>query len=379
MVARQKPKRKKSVPPPRKARTGLAAAPTQSFHAFRDYFRLDLERKEVAVVLKTYIRDNYTGEERKLLLSGPEHVYTSHYGPAAGIQWKNLGYDWPETYRGEKAAKSYVEMVRHWAEKKIAEQVQEASSARKPVRSPMEIVKERTSDFIGEVEAVLDDFFNGVYQDSDNYSVYAEMVKSDLNSFSANSVLKYYQPQLAELQELVIKKTPELVEGYSHLSIPRRKAHLKLVQAIVDDAERYVLSKKAVRKPSKPRVKSADKQVSKLNFARDSKEYKITSINPTLIVGANRLYTFNVKYRTITEYVTESPKGFEVRGSTVYGIDLSRSRATRLRKPGEQLSTFLTKTPTAINKFWNGLTTKTTSDVKGRINKDTILLRALDK
>ena len=379
MVARQKPKRKKSVPLPRKARTGLAAAPTQSFHAFQDYFRLDLERKEVSGVLKSYIRDNYTGEERKLLLSGPEHVYTSHYGPAAGIQWKNLGYELPEKYDGDKAASIYIENVRYWAEKKAAEQAEEAQSPKKAVRSPMDIVKERTSDFIGEVEAVLDDFHNGVHQDVENYSVYNEMVKADLNSFSAGNVLKYYKPLLAELIELVTDKTEELVEGYSHWSIPQRKRYLKLVQAIVSDAERYVLSKKATRKPSKPRVKTADKQVTKLNYAVDSTEHKLTSVNPTLIVGATRLYTFHVKERIITEYVTESPKGFEVRGSTVYGIDLARSRAVRLRKPEEQLSVFLTKTPAAINKFWGTLTTKTITDVKGRINKDTILLRTLDK
>jgi len=378
MVARQKPTRKKASSLPRKARTGLAAAPTKNFHAFREYFRVDLERKEVAGVLRAYIRDNYTGEERKLLLSGPDHVYTSHYGPAAGIQWKNLGYDWPENYHGVKAADSYIENVRYWAEKKAAEKSEEVKTAQ-VVRSPMDIVKERTSDFIGEVEDVLDLFYNGTYIDVENYSVYNEMVKADLNSFSAANVLKYYQPLLAEINELVSDKTEDLVEAYSHWTIPKRKKYLKLVQLIVHDAERYVLSKKATRKPSKPKVKTADKQVSKLIFASDSAEHKITSINPTSIVGANRLYTFNVKYRVLTEYVTESPKGFEVRGSTIYGIDLERSRAVRLRKPEEQLSTFLTKTPTAINKFWAMLTTKTITDVKGRINKDTILLRALDK
>lgn len=379
MVARKTQKRKKAAPLPRKARTGLAAAPTQSFHAFQEYFRLDLDKKEIAGVLKTYIRDNYTGEERKLLLSGPDHVYTSHYGPASSIQWKNLGYELPEKYNGAKAAAMYIENVRYWAEKKAEDAAEEAKSPKKPVRSPMEIVKERTSDFIGEVEGVLDDFHNGVYQDVENYSVYNEMVKADLNSFSASNVLKYYKPLLAEISELVTDKTEDLVEAYSHWNIPQRKRYLKLVQSIVDDAERYVLSKKATRKPSKPRVKTADKQVTKLNYAVDSSEHKLTSINPTSIVGATRLYTFHVKERIITEYVTESPKGFEVRGSTVYGIDLARSRAIRLRKPEEQLSVFLTKTPAAINKFWDTLTTKTITDVKGRINKDTILLRALDK
>jgi len=378
MVARQKPKRKKSVPLPRKIRTGLAAAPIKSFHGFRDYFRLDLDRKEVAGVLKTYIRDNYTGDERRLLLSGPDYVYTSQYGPAAGIQWKNLGYEWPEKYDGEKAAKTCVENIRYWAEKKAEEQIKDVKTA-KPVRSPMDIVKERTSDFIGEIEEVLDMFYNGGDLDIDNYSVYNEMIKADLNSFSASNVLKYYQPLLAEVDELVTNKTDDLVEAYSSWSIPKRKKHLKLVQSIVSDAERYVLSKKAKRAPSKPRVKTADKQVTKLVYAKDSTEHKLTSVNPTTIIGAVRLYTFHVRERIITEYITDSPKGFEVRGSTIYGIDADRSRAVRLRKPEEQLSMFLTKTPTAINKFWETFTTKTITDVKGRINKDTILLRALDK
>lgn len=378
MVARKTTRRKKTAPLPRKPRTGIAAAPTKSFHAFQDYFRLDLDRKDIAIVLKTYIRDNFEGEERKLLLDAPEYMYTSHYGPAAGIQWKNLGFDWPEKYDGEKAARMYIENVREAALRKTAKK-NDSDQPSKPVRSPMEIVKERTSDFIGEVEAVLDDFYKGVYLDIEEYSVYNEMVKADLNSFSAKHVMDYYIPLKEELEELVNDKTEDLVEGYSHMSVPQRKRYLKLVESIVSDAERYLLSKKAKRKPSKPKVKTADKQVTKLNYAKESADYKLTSINPALIVGASRVYTFHVKERIITEYVSQRAGGFEVRGSTIYGIDPERTRAIRLRKPEEQLSAFLTKTPAAINKFWDTLTTKTITNVNGRINKDTIILRALDK
>lgn len=378
MVARKMTRRKKAAPLPRKPRTGIAAAPTKSFHAFQDYFRLDLDRKDIAIVLKTYIRNNFEGEERKLLLDAPEYMYTSHYGPAAGIQWKNLGFAWPEKYDGDKAARMYIENVRKAALRKMAEK-NDSDQPSKPVRSPMDIVKERTSDFIGEVEDVLDMFYKGVHLDIEEYSVYNEMVKADLNSFSAKHVMDYYIPLKEELEELVNDKTEDLVEGYSHMSVPQRKRYLKLVESIVSDAERYLLSKKAKRKPSKPKVKTADKQVAKVNYAKESADYKLTSINPALIVGASRVYTFHVKERIITEYVSQRAGGFEVRGSTIYGIDPERTRAIRLRKPEEQLSAFLTKTPAAINKFWDTLTTKTITDVNGRINKDTIILRALDK
>ncbi len=248
-----------------------------------------------------------------------------------------------------------------------------------PAKSPMDVVKERTSDFIANIEAVLDDFYRGVTVDVDSYSVYNEMIKADLNSFSAKHVVDYYIPLKKELEELVNNKTPDLVEGYNHMTVAKRKEYLKLIQLIVSDAERYVLLKKVARKPSKPKVKSADKQITKLTYAKDSSEFKLNSINPTTIIGAARVYTFNVKSRIITEYVSERTAGFEIRGSTIYGISSEKSRSIRLRKPEEQLSTFLTKTPTVINKFWETLSTKTIDEVSGRINKDTILLRALDK
>ena len=40
-------------------------------------------------------------------------------------------------------------------------------------------------------------------------------------------------------------------------------------------------------------------------------EDKLTSINPAAIVGAQRLYTYNIKYKRLTELVSNG-KGFEI-------------------------------------------------------------------
>jgi hypothetical protein len=373
MVARKTTRRKKSIPLPRKPKTGIAAAPTSTFHWFSDYIRTDVDKKEIAGVIRTYIKDNFKGKERTTLLSAPDYYY-GEYGVASTIQWKALGFEWPENWDGTAKLKRFIDRVREASIEKILEKQETQDKVQAPVRSPMDIVKEKTSEFIGGVEEVLDDWEN-----QSEYSLYNQMVMENLNSFSAKHVLTYYERVLEELDELVNKKTDDLVEAYSYMSVPQRKKLLAFVQGLVTDAERYVLSKKASRRPSKPKVKTADKQVSKLNYANESKEFKLTSINPISIVGAARVYTFHIKERIITEYVCERAAGFEVRGSTIYGIDTDNTRAIRLRKPEEQLSAFLTKTPAAINKFWDTLTTKTVKDVSGRVNKDTIILRALDK
>lgn len=367
-----KPRSRKTKPVVRRARTGIDAAPTESgFHWFTEYFRLDLDRKEVANVLRTYIKNNFTGEERKLLLSAPEYWYSGQSGVAASIVWKDKGLTFPSNWDPDRHVRNFVENVRHAAILKSERAEEDQDSVNTQV-SPMEKVKAKTSDFIGHVDELLD-----TWEERDDFNLYNEMLKEGLSSFSAAEVVRYYRRIFSELRELVEKKTPDLVEGYQDWSVPKRKKYYAYIGRMVADAEKYLLSKKAQRKPSKPRVKSADKQVAKLNYAKDSSEFKLTSIDPTKIIGSERLYTFNVKERIVTEFVTNSGKGFEVSGSTLKNFDPEKSRSIRLRKPDETLTSFMKKNPAMIDKVWSQLTTKTTKPT-GRINKDMILLRVME-
>jgi len=103
----------------------------------------------------------------------------------------------------------------------------------------------------------------------------------------------------------------------------------------------------------------------------------LVSIPPIKIIGSFRLYVFNVNHKSLTEYVTESPNGFEISGTTIKNFG-STSRSVKLRKPLDFLPLVLGKTPNQIDKEWKNLTTKTTQP-NGRLNNDTILIRVLDK
>lgn len=366
--------RKKKVPLPRKPRTGLAAAPDHDWEAFASYFRMDMDRKDLAGILRNYIRTEFEGEEQKLLLSAPDFMYTTKYGVAASIAWAGLNKEFPRKWNHNHCVNRYIEDVREWAMRKLAERNDsDAKVAKKPTVSPMERVKRITSEFIAGVEEVVDDWEN-----AREFDMYKEMQLADLNMFSARAVFDYYEPQLHEIQELVNKKTPDLVEAYSHWSVPKRKKYLAFLTALTDDAKKYVLSKKATRKVSVKRPKTADRQVAKVNYLKESPEFKLTSINPIQMVGARRLYTFHVKERIITEFVTQSGAGFEISGTTIKNFDTVNSRSIRLRKPEEMLGVFLIKTPKQIDKYWSELTTKTVKPT-GRINKDMILLRSMDQ
>lgn len=370
---RQTTRRRKKAPLPRKPRTGIGAAPDHSWDAFAAYFRMDLERKHIASVLRNYIRSNYKGEEQKILLSAPDYLYTVKYGPAASIAWEDMKKEFPPKWNHKRCVEVYIDEVRNAAMRKLAEKNDsDAKAAKKPVISPMDRVKRITSEFIGTIDEVIDD-----WQNAKDFNMYKEMQLAGLSMFSAKATFDYYVPIKEEIEELVRDKPEDLVEAYSYMSVPQRKKYLAFLQEIIEDIKRYALSKKATRKTSVKRTKTADKQVAKVNYLKESAEFKLTSINPIQLVGSRRLYTFHVKERIITEFVTQSAAGFEISGTTIKNFDKVNSRSIRLRKPEEMLGIFQTATVKQIDKYWRTLTTKTVEPT-GRINKDMVLLRVSD-
>jgi len=246
-----------------------------------------------------------------------------------------------------------------------------------PKKPVQQIMRERGQDFIANVEEVLDLYTVDTHEHMMEYSVFNELVKVDLSYNGSKLVYDYYEPLLEELNQLV-KKDEDLVEAYAWLKPRQRTKYRDFVAKIVTDTEMYMNSKKAVRKVYGKKPKSADSQVSKVTYQKSSPDHKVTSIDPANVVGAKRVYLFHTKERMLRELVSRRAGGFEITGTTIRGIDKDVSRSIRLRKPEEFLPIVLKKTVKQIDKGWKELTT-VEAKFTGRINKDTIILRALDK
>lgn len=268
-----------------------------------------------------------------------------------------------------------------WIKNKLQEAITYGSLNKKKVvtttttrMNPADIIKQRTSDFIAEIEEVLDTWTKGVWLDIENYSVYNELKKIDASSNVAKAIVEYYTPFKDELNELLQKKTPDLVEGYQTLTLVKKKELLKLITLIIDDAEKFMTSKKAVRKTRVVKPKSITQQVSKVLYLKESAEYKVTSVDPMSIVGASELYLFNVKYRTLIHVVTQSSSGFTLKGTTLQGIDVTNTSKKMLRKPDETLKELMGMTKAKSLQFFNTIKTSP-SAFTGRINEETIILK----
>ena len=352
------------------AKTGIAAAPYTTFNDLNNYLRTETDRKDVAGVIRNQIRQDFSGDQLKLMLNAPDYFYHFNALPATVILWKQQNLPIPKGYDFDRTMQSFYEELKEGAEKKV---IESAKPTDRLIKTPHELMKQKTDKFFAEVEYVID-----LWPNHPKFNMYNEMTLVSLSAVSARTVFDYYERILDELRELVEKKTPDLIEAYDHLSVKQRKAYYEFMRELVGDAKKYILAKKATRAIRTPRVRTADRQVAKLQYAKTSDEFKLTSINPMSIIGSVRLYVFNTKTRTVSEYLTESPKGFQMKGTTLQGWDKVKSRQTKLRKPDEGLNMVLTKTPTAIGKWWTTLTTKT-NPCNGRINNDTILLRVFDR
>lgn len=170
------------------------------------------------------------------------------------------------------------------------------------------------------------------------------------------------------------KTDEQCVEAYSHITKGNKRKMLDLMDGVFEDIERVRESAKSARTANK-KPKARDAQVKKLNYLKDHEDSKVVSINPVMIPQAGWLWTYNIKTKRLTEFKTASTEGFEVRGSTLQKWDEEFSRTSVLRKPLDVLPQILNKSIKQIDNVWKGLTTKITKPT-GRINKDTILLRA---
>lgn len=258
--------------------------------------------------------------------------------------------------------------------KKLKEDVDdEEKQAKAPVISVQDRIKAKVGETILEdLDYMLDEWIKG---ESPSIDVYEAMKAHLLPAQAAKYVVDWATRYRDELQASIDKLDDQVVEGYSHLSTKRKKEFLKWYEGIIADAQRFGSNTKTVRKARAKKPVSLEKQISKLKYLKESPENKLVSINPSQIIGATELWTYNVKYKALTRYIAESGMGFEIKGTTLIKYDTNTSQTRKLRKPEQTLAEVLSSAKTKGIKAFAALTTKP-STPNGRINEDTIILKA---
>ena len=252
------------------------------------------------------------------------------------------------------------------------EQADKAEAKVTKVISIQERVANRANELIADIEVHLDNF----YRDGTMFKPSDWLSQQQVKPAIAQRIADYYKPLYSELFDAVSGKDPQLREGYEHYKKPKLKAYMEFVKSIISAAELRSVIAKASRKPRKKKEKPASAIVAKLNFKEKDEELKLVSVDPKQILGANQLWVFNTKYRTMAVYNAMGPAGLGIKGSTVTGFDEKTSIVKKLRKPTEQVNKLLEGGKVILRKYMDDIKCKP-KEATGRINKECILVRII--
>lgn len=378
-MALPKKTRKKTVRA--RARSGIGAiamVAEKGWEPFKYYFHYEVDKKDCATKMKAYIKKTFSKADQKSILACPEYKFTmfSHY--AATIQWLELGYELPEGKEGYKTSlDKYLNELIEIGKPLLEEKAQEAKAkANVVVLTPQQRLQRKIGETIIEDLLVLEDEW--IEGNKPDFDMYRQFQKHGLSTQAIAPVEKILDGWLLDYEDAYHKRCEQAVEGYSHIKRTELNRRIKQIKEMKADLERVRSSVKNTRKPRVKKPQAAEKQVAKMQYLKEDNTFKIKSINPLMIVGAMRMYVFNVKSREITEYVSGTHSGFSVKGTTLQGVDMDASRKIKLRKPEDMLPIFQSKTPKQIDNEWKKLTTKE-GQPNGRINKDCVMIRVMDK
>ena len=361
-----------------RARTGLAGIPVdKGFNAVKDYFHLQVDRKDCVSQVKTWVKKNFP-QPAKYILANPEYHFSMTHHAATAFWYNN------DLYKNNDAdgniAKEFLnnlfdKMIPLIEKGKVLYEEKQKANNIVSISPTVKLMRKINNTIMQELLELEDKWIDG---DDATINIYDRFKYHGLTNTAISYVKPMIEGWLLDYEDAYYKRCDQAVEGYSHLKRSALNHRIKVCQAMLADLERIRSATKASRNVKVKRPKSVDKQVAKVQYKKEDNEFKIVSINPIQIPTKTRLYAFNTNNKNVIEYVTESVNGFEISGSTIKNFSKGLSRAICLRKPLDFLPIVLQKTPKQIDAAWQTLKTKTRVP-NGRINKDTILLRVLDK
>lgn len=363
----------KKVKVPRRPKTGLAAAPKDNFERCKYYFHYEIASKDVGPLVKAWIKQEFSKEDAKSILANPEYQFTMFSHWAATIFWMNEGLEFDEkniVFKNKIRAhyEKLIEPGNHILKQKKEVEQQKTTVIR---LTPQQLMARKINETImTDIDELEDAWIEGKKETID---VYALFKKHDLKPMAVPQVRQRVEGWLEEYSGAYNKTDEQLVEGFSHIARTELKRRIKACEDMIADLDRIVQAGKATRKPRVKKAKAADKQIAQLKYQKEDADLKIVSVNPVTVIGATRLIVINSKYRTVTEYITSRREGFEIKGTTLQGVDFDQSRTKTMRKPDEFIP-LCHKTVRQFGKAFDALTTKE-SKPTGRINTDCVLLK----
>ena len=324
-----------------------------------NWYNTMADLKECREFLDTHLKNsNRFAEAKRLQSISDAWVNTS---AAAVARLLTKGYILPES------SKSFFEAkLQHMLSHSTAPVVKKEDKTN--VISIQDRMREKTQDIIGDIEEMIDK--------GEKFSLYDWLKGRTIPATYCTSIINYYAPWLDELLEAYEGKDDQLKEAYSHFTKKQLKERIDLINSLIEDAEKYAGVAKKTRAPRKPRAVSKEKILKFLRFQKEDNTYKIASINPEKILGAQELWTFNTKYKIVTVFRAIDRGGLQVKRSSITGFDPKTSFSKSAGRSADKIVQKIQSSgKLVLRKLMDEM--KTDKALQERINENTVIMRVV--
>ena len=292
---------------------------------------------------------------------------------------RNVGWIARCLDRGMKADQKTEEYFNQWCENlaELADAIENKKEEKEEVKetpkvSVQERIIEKALEEAGEIEGFIDEFIQSDCRSK--YDMLKYLKSRELSSIVLQKISDIYVEVTKEIEEAILGKDADLVEGYSNFTKAKLKRLKAFYDTIVAACAALAIENKPVRRARRRKEKPLDQIVSKVNYLKEHETLK--GLDVRKVVGASEVWVYNVKTKMLGVYRTDNAKGFTFQGTTLRNFDDKTSVAKRLRKPEEVLPTLEKSTKAKLKKLLPSLTTKEIN-LTGRFNKDTIILKVM--
>lgn len=252
-------------------------------------------------------------------------------------------------------------------------------------------IQARVKDAAVSMCEVIEDAVESWIANADTFDPKAIKVLNALKAKEAKAahariIKDIYAKSLGELEELAAGKPADedkhefyeqLQEGYTLRSKKEIRNLIAFYKEVEAACSMLMEESKVNRAPRAKKSVPKEKLVEKLKYLKTFEPLKLVSINPTEIIGAKELWVYNTKNRKLGKYIADDMTGpMTVKGTGILGFDEAKSIQKTIRKPEDKLKEFKSANKVALRSFIDNINS-TDTKLNGRLNEDTIILKAL--
>jgi len=191
-----------------------------------------------------------------------------------------------------------------------------------------------------------------------------------------NDIKQIWQRKLAEFEQAVDGKTPDLVQGYGFLSKIQLRNCVKFCELVISDCGTYQQIKKVERKPRAVKAMPPEKRAAKFKCITEFAELKLKGLPAASLVDKAEAWLYDTKKRKLIHLVADSlVQSFTIKSNSVIGYSTVESQQKTLRKPADVLKLMSAAGKPAARRIYKDLTTTETA-FNGRGTENLIILKS---